>query len=569
MKEYLTDPGFLQAVLEQMSDAIIVLDPGLTVIAVNRGFTEMFQYEEHEVVGMEAKRLPLIPEHKREEVRLLIEAFASCKRMSGLETQRLAKDGTLIDVSASYSPVLNADGSLKAVSLVFRDIRAQKEAQRMLQDSRQRYMSLFVHNPDAVFSLTKDGKFSSFNGRTMEIIGYSEEELHAKPFEPFIAPEYRETARAYFARSLSGQAVNYELTILHKNGRRVFVGITNIPIVVDGEVVGVFGIAKDVTAEKLAMHDIALLKAAAKELRKSEERFRVIAENAFDVIKLLDPSGIVEYVSPSTQTMLGYTNDEYVGKPYTTYIHPDDVPGIMQKLQTVVNEQTSGRDEVRVRHKSGHWVWVEGTVTPVVHEGEVKQIVMIARDVTERKQREETLKTLANYDYMTGLPNRRTFDDRLEEALREADRTGGQVAVMLLDGRNFKQVNDQYGHDAGDAVIKEFADRLQQCVRATDTVARLGGDEMGVILPLIDAVETAETIAKRMLASFRTPLQYDGHAITLGAGIGIALYPADAADRKRLEKCADEALYEAKQWHEDAYRFYGDRRGTMAIRPTV
>ncbi|HZG85147.1 PAS domain S-box protein [Paenibacillus sp.] len=555
MKEYFDDPRFLQSVLQQMSDAIVVLDRELTVIAVNRGFTDMFGYEESEVAGLKAAQLPIIPEHKRDEVRRIIESFLSCKQLPGFETQRKAKDGTLIDVSASYSPVLDEDGKLTAVSLVFRDIRAQKEAQRMLQDSRQRYMSLFMHNPDAVFSLTRDGTFSSFNGRTMEIIGYSEDELRSKSFEPFVAPEYREAVRAYFSRCLSGEAVHYELTILHKNGRRVFVGVTNIPIVVDGEVAGVYGIAKDVTTEKLALHDIALLKAAARELRKSEERFRVIAEHAYDIIALANPAGIVEYISPSSENTLGYAKETYIGIHYTDLIHPEDLPEVGKHLAKV-NSGKSTRMMARLKRKGGHWLWVEGTATPVIEDGEIKQIVIISRDVTERKNHEEMLEKLAYYDYMTGLPNRRTFDDRLETALREADRTGEQVAVMLLDGRNFKKVNDQYGHDAGDAVIKEFADRLKRCVRSTDTVARLGGDEMGVILPAIDGAETPETIARRMLASFRTPLQYEGHAIPLGAGIGIALYPVDAASRKRLEKCADEALYEAKQSKADAYRFY-------------
>lgn len=126
----------------------------------------------------------------------------------------------------------------------------------------------------------------------------------------------------------------------------------------------------------------------------------------------------------------------------------------------------------------------------------------------------------------------------------------------MLDGRKFKQINDQFGHDAGDAVIKEMAVRLQASIRSGDTVARLGGDEMGIILPEIDSVETAENTAKRILKSFEDPLKFNGFNIRIGAGIGISLYPDDAVNEKQLVKYADMALYEAKTSDQDQYKIH-------------
>lgn len=140
---------------------------------------------------------------------------------------------------------------------------------------------------------------------------------------------------------------------------------------------------------------------------------------------------------------------------------------------------------------------------------------------------------MAFYDYLTDLPNRRTFDDRLEMAIRNANRSNKKVALMMIDGRKFKLVNDTFGHDAGDAVLIEMARRLKACVRETDTVARFGGDEIGVVLPEIDSVDIVEDIAKRIIDSFEKPLIFKQHQILLGAGIGIALYP-DHTMKKRI-----------------------------------
>src|SRR5690606_36865920 len=139
---------------------------------------------------------------------------------------------------------------------------------------------------------------------------------------------------------------------------------------------------------------------------------------------------------------------------------------------------------------------------------------------------------------------RRSFDDLLEKAIVEADQSGQKAAIMLLDGRKFKEINDRYGHDAGDAVIKEMAMRLQNSMGPGQTAARLGGDEMGIILPSIDSEKEAEAMAKRLIRSFEAPLSYNGVDIQIGAGIGIAIYPDHAATEKQLVKRADLALYE-------------------------
>jgi PAS domain S-box-containing protein len=224
--------------------------------------------------------------------------------------------------------------------------------------------------------------------------------------------------------------------------------------------------------------NITNLKQAKRELRKSPEKYRMVTENAFDVIKLMNTSGIVEYVSPSNERILGYTPSECIGKSFTEHLYPDDIPRIEEGFKKLIfsDEHKAFTVEFKSPHKNGKYIWAEMSCTPVIEDGEVKQIVTITRDITGRKRLRERLAKMAFYDQLSGLPNRRIFYDRLDMAIKQAERHKKKAALMMLDGSKFKLVNDTYGHDAGDAVIKEMGKRIKEALRKIDTVARLGGD---------------------------------------------------------------------------------------------
>ena len=199
----------------------------------------------------------------------------------------------------------------------------------------------------------------------------------------------------------------------------------------------------------------------------------------------------------------------------------------------------------------------ETSLNPIFNkEGNCQYILAIVRDVTERERHRIELANMAFYDYLTGLPNRRTFENRLSEAIKQAARTDKKIAVMMLDGYNIKKINDNFGHDAGDMAIKEMAFRIKGSVRQGDTVARFGGDEIGIIIANIDSNEMAEDIANRVLESFEAPFYINEHELILGVGIGVSFYPDHAIDKSLLVKYADTALYEAKEEGKLEYRIY-------------
>lgn len=211
-----------------------------------------------------------------------------------------------------------------------------------------------------------------------------------------------------------------------------------------------------------------------------------------------------------------------------------------------------GRDEP-------HFVEVHGF--PIFDEqGEVVEMIEYCLDITKRKQAERRLAFLATHDALTELPNRNLFNIRLQLEMEHALRDKNRLAVMLLDLDGFKGINDTFGHDAGDEVLRTVARRLEDVLRKSDTAARLGGDEFLVLTPALSSVEDAGTMARKMLKALTVPLVAQGQEMRLKVSLGIAVFPDDGDDLETIIKYADMAMYSLKGQGGDGYRFYGTLR---------
>lgn len=209
------------------------------------------------------------------------------------------------------------------------------------------------------------------------------------------------------------------------------------------------------------------------------------------------------------------------------------------------------------RHRRGANVTYEYLLVPVVdNQGRVDAVAGIARDVTQRKASEERYRHSAQYDDLTGLPNRQLFRDRLALEIKRADRTGLPLALMFVDLDGFKEVNDLEGHAAGDELLRQGADRIRACVRDSDTVARLGGDEFTVILTAIRNMPHVDMLAQHLLDELARPFSLDGHSVSITGSIGIALYPHDAGTAAQLLTHADQAMYAAKHSGRNRFSYF-------------
>jgi len=282
------------------------------------------------------------------------------------------------------------------------------------------------------------------------------------------------------------------------------------------------------------------------ELYQSESRYRKLVELSPDGIAI-HSNGRLRYINPAGAKMLGASSgEELTGKPLLDFIHPDFQETAIARLRQLdEGVEIPWLEEMFIR-LDATVIDVEIAAVPFVFDG--KQAVQsIFRDITERKLAKQHLEQLAHFDPLTGLPNRALFFDRLVQALLLAKRYNHLLALLFIDLDRFKAINDTLGHDAGDLVLKETAKRLTSAVRCSDTVARMGGDEFTVILPRINSVAEAQLVIAKIAAAVEAPMVVHDCTRSIGASIGLSIYPTDGDDAELLLKKADCAMYCAKE----------------------
>src|SRR6202453_1029720 len=304
-----------------------------------------------------------------------------------------------------------------------------------------------------------------------------------------------------------------------------------------------------------------------RQLAERDQLFQLISENAADMIALVDGDGRRLYTSPAYLRVLGYSTEDLKPTSSIEQIHPDDRQRVAQAAEKARLSGHGERMEYRVRHKDGSWRTLESTASPIRDaKGKADKLVIVNRDITERKRAEEMLAHNAFHDGLTNLPNRALFLDRLQHALTLSKRHPNyKFAVLLIDVDEFKIVNDSLGHSAGDELLIQIAQRLRESVRRVDTVsrprvaevsgklasdgnlARLGGDEFTILLDDIRDPIEAVRVAERVQAELATPFVVDQQEIVISASIGIAASTSPHTEAEHLLRDADIAMYRAKR----------------------
>src|ERR1022692_3033592 len=304
-----------------------------------------------------------------------------------------------------------------------------------------------------------------------------------------------------------------------------------------------------------------------RQLAERDQLFQLISENAADMIALVGNDGRRLYNSPAYEKVLGYSPEDLKTTSSFEQIHPDDRPRVLKAAENARLSGHGERLEYRIRHKDGSWRTLESTASPIRNaKGQTDKLVIVNRDITERKRAEELLAHNAFHDGLTNLPNRALFLDRLQHALSLSKRHANyKFAVLLIDIDEFKIINDSLGHTAGDELLIKIGQRLKEAVRRADTVsrprvsgmpdkpinddtlARLGGDEFTILLDDIRDPIEAVRVAERVQAELATPFVVNQQKIVISASIGIAASTSPHTQAEDLLRDADIAMYRAKR----------------------
>ncbi|MGB3683651.1 MAG: PAS domain S-box protein [Rubrobacteraceae bacterium] len=372
-----------RAVVEQSADGIWLFDPNTKqVLESNICFQKMLGYTAEELRGM--TNYDFVAHGDEDVDNTVWRKVREGEESAPAERKYRRSDGTLLDVEVNGTLV--SYGDKEVVCSVARDITQRKEVQQSLEENEQRYRSLFDHNTDAVYSFDLEGNFLTANPACEKATGYTVEELLQTSFTPLIVPENLEKTWRHFEKAVSGEPQNYENAIIHKDGHRVELSVTKLPVVVDGEIVGVYGIAKDDTGRKQA----------EAEWRESEARFRALFDQSTVGVCVADLDRRLIETNAAYQQITGYSGEELVGMTTLELTHPEDRAGDTGVGRTFVSDESdSYRREKRYVRKDGEVVWAYA-VSILVRDGsgEPRFIMGVVEDVTERKRAEEEIRQL-------------------------------------------------------------------------------------------------------------------------------------------------------------------------------
>ncbi|TAN49735.1 MAG: bifunctional diguanylate cyclase/phosphodiesterase [Methylococcaceae bacterium] len=524
------------------NDSILLMDAELRIVEANECAHQSYGYPGKALIGLNYRQL------RSPSARQSFEADVEILKQQGSllrETEHQHQDGSVFPVEASIRMIDTDEGVY--FQTIVRDISERKRAENKLRASEERWKFALEGAGDGVWDWNIQTGDVYFSKRCKEILGYHKDEHLA--WESTVHPDDLPRTLAELRTHLDGKTDSYyneHRAGSKKDGDWKWL-LTRGKVVerdAGGKALRMIGTQTDISERK-----------------RNEEALRLAAlvfENSSEGMTITDADGTILAVNPAFSELTGYTQEEILGHNPRILRSGQQDAAFYQAMWRQLNETGHWAGEIWNRRKDGEiyaeWLSISTSFNP---DGTVHRRVGLFSDITKRKKSEELIWRQANFDPLTDLPNRRMFRDRLEQAFKKAGRAELTVALMFIDLDHFKQVNDTLGHDMGDLLLKEATQRLNRCVRSTDTVARLGGDEFAVILCELDDEKIVERVARDILQTLAKPFTLGTELAYISASIGIAFYPKDASQIDELLKNADQAMYAAKDpGHRNCHRYF-------------
>lgn len=473
------------------------------------------------------------------------------------------------DLRACWSHPIYTSDSKKPVgtyALYFRKVRSPKEdeldlilrsrdlAALIIEQHQQRIKrerfeqhnrSLFTHNPEAVFTFDLEGHFTSINKAGCDLMQYSEKELIGQHFSLAVIEKDKARTYEHFNAAKRGIPQRYEIQTPDRTGNIHYLHITNMPIIVDGQVTGVHGIALDLTREKQNEERLKILERSV----ESSTHGLLISDARADDFPTI-------YVNPAFEKITGYSQEDIIGQNCRIMQGPDTDQKVRKAIHNALEQQTEISTIIKNYKKDGTPFWNELLISPVKDDSDkVTHFIGFQNDITERIQRQETLEFHASHDPLTHLKNRSALERYLTSWAKDKNQISNTY-ILFIDLDGFKPINDSLGHEFGDQILVETAQRLNSEIVEPNMLARFGGDEFVAVIQDRTDSQQVEALARKLLERVAESYKVDDIEVSLSAAIGITSSQESFKHPMELIQRADIAMYEAKKrggsyiyWH--------------------
>lgn len=422
------------------------------------------------------------------------------------------------------------------------------EAKQRVEQSEALLRNILESSPIGLSIVDKTHKYTLVNEAFCQIVGYSREALKQLSPIDITWPDDIVHSKWYFEDLLNNKIDHYQIEkrYRHADGHPVWVLLTvSVMKDLDQNPIMYIGQVEDISQKKYAEEQLTLAS--------------IVYQNSREAMMITDRNNAIIAINPAFTVLTGYSLEEVKGKNPRILHSGRHNADFYASMWTTLHQTRHWEGDVTNRKKNGelYTEWLSISAVPN-SEGKIEHYVALFTDVTEERKAAETILRHANYDVLTKLPNRRLFHDRLEQAAKQSDRSGRSMALLFIDLDHFKEVNDTLGHQAGDALLVEVANRLSQQVRATDTISRMGGDEFTAILNEMTDTAHLTMILQNILNCLSAPFAIEATSVNISGSIGVILYPDDVKTTAKLIHGADAAMYASKQRGRNRYTFYSE-----------
>lgn len=538
---------FMQSLLSMTIDPTIVVTNEGKIFDMNPKFEDIFGCYLKEWRGKHYLNLPIVPNEEKQSVEQYFESNLIGQGKSSVLVKRLKSSGDLGTFLVSYSPI-KKDGEVVAMYILLQEVSDEVELKESLRNTRHILESYkrAISTAAIVVMTNVEGAIEYVNDLFVEISGFKRLDIIGQQFDTLnTSRQSGEFLEEIWKKLIEDKIWRGELRNQKKYGSYYWVDTTIIPL---------FNEFEEMENILVIQFDITDKKSVITELRKIEKTFNLITENTNDLIVITNEDGMVLYTSPSHEKLLGLEKEQMLGQYFTEMIAPEDQFNWNYDLINRVNSGEEIRLELRLRCKNNELIWMETSIIAVedMEREHVHQHVIVSREISERKKLEERLRFMAYHDNLTQLPNRSFLLKEFPELVKKADSQNSSIAVLYLDGDDFKSVNDDFGHDIGDEFIRHFGAAILASVRAEDLVARIGGDEFVILINNMSREpQERKAHVKYIIDRIRNSLIHGWKirdtSFAPTASIGIAFYPEHGTTIDSLLEKADIALYEVKR----------------------